>query len=76
MLAMQEGVDTEQIIAVGDGPVSSKMLSAAGMSIAFDQPGSVDDVQSGRISSRSLASVFYLLGVTGRDYRELNRPVL
>jgi phosphoserine phosphatase len=71
MLAMQEGVDAEQVVAVGDGPVSSKMLSVAGMSIAFDQPDSVEGVQTGRISSKSLASVFYLLGVTGRDFREL-----
>jgi phosphoserine phosphatase len=74
MLAMQEGVDAEQVVAVGDGPVSSKMLSAAGMSVAFDQPDSVEGVQSGRISSKSLASVFYLLGVTGRDFRELLEP--
>lgn len=71
MLAMQEGVDAEQVVAVGDGPVSSKMLSVAGMSVAFDQPDSVDGLQTGRISSKSLASVFYLLGVTGRDFREL-----
>jgi phosphoserine phosphatase len=71
MLAMQEGVDREQVIAVGDGPVSSKMLSAAGMSIAFDQPESLDSLHTGRISNKSLASVFYLLGVTGRDFREL-----
>lgn len=71
MLAMQEGVDAEQVVAVGDGPVSSKMLSVAGMSVAFDQPDSVEGVQTGRISSKSLASVFYLLGVTGRDFREL-----
>jgi phosphoserine phosphatase len=73
MLAMQEGVEAEQVIAVGDGPVSTKMLAAAGMSIAFDQPGSVQDLQTGRISSKSLAGVFYLLGVTGRDFRELGR---
>lgn len=64
MLAMQERIDTEQIVVVGDGPVSSKMLASAGMSIAFDQPGATDDMRSGHISSRSLASVLYLLGVT------------
>lgn len=73
MLAMQERIDTEQIVAVGDGPVSSKMLASAGMSIAFDQPGATNDVHSGFISSRSLASVLYLLGVTGQDYRVVTR---
>ncbi|PXF45304.1 Phosphoserine phosphatase SerB2 [Gracilariopsis chorda] len=69
MLAMQERIDTEQIIAVGDGPVSSKMLASVGMSIAFDQPDAVDAVHSGRIGSKSLASVLYLLGVSGHDFR-------
>lgn len=65
MLAMQERVTTDQIVAVGDGPVSSQMLASAGMSIAFDQPGATDNVQNGHISTRSLASVLYLLGVAG-----------
>lgn len=71
MLAMQERIDMEQIIAVGDGPVSAKMLGAAGMSVAFDQPNATDDVKSGRIASKSLASVLYLLGVTGDDFRRV-----
>lgn len=71
MLAMQQGIDAEQIVAVGDGPVSSKMLSAAGTSVAFDQPGSVGIAKTGQISSKSLAGVLYLLGVTGREFREL-----
>lgn len=71
MLAMQERIDMEQIIAVGDGPVSAKMLAAAGMSVAFDQPDATDDVRSGRIASKSLASVLYLLGVTGHDFRRV-----
>ncbi|CAN8073526.1 unnamed protein product [Agarophyton chilense] len=69
MLAMQERIDTEQIIAVGDGPVSAKMLESVGLSIAFDQPDALDSVQSGRIGSKSLASVLYLLGVSGHDFR-------
>lgn len=71
MLAMQERIHVEQIVAVGDGPVSSKMLSVAGMSIAFDQPDATNEVHSGRIASKSLASVLYLLGVTGYDFRRV-----
>uniref|UniRef100_A0A7S2ZSY7 phosphoserine phosphatase n=1 Tax=Rhodosorus marinus TaxID=101924 RepID=A0A7S2ZSY7_9RHOD len=37
MLLMHEKITTEQVIAVGDGPVSSKMLSHAGLAVAFDQ---------------------------------------
>lgn len=64
MLAMQERVGTEQVVAVGDGPVSAEMLASAGMSITFDQPGSTNLNSSGIISSRSLESVLYLLGIT------------
>lgn len=71
MLAMQERIDVEQIIAVGDGPVSLKMLECAGMSIAYDQPDATDNVHSGRIRSKSLAGVLYLLGVSGDDFRRV-----
>ena len=73
MLAMQERIDIEQIIAIGDGPVSSEMLSSAGMSIAFDQQDATNDVRSGRISSKSLASVLFLLGIGGNDFRRVTR---
>lgn len=75
MLAMQERIDMEQVVAVGDGPVSAKMLAAAGMSIAFDQPDATDDVRSGRIASKSLASVLYLLGVAGDDIKHIRQGV-
>lgn len=75
MLAMQERIDMEQVVAVGDGPASAKMLAAAGLSIAFDQPDATDDVRSGRIASKSLASVLYLLGVAGDDFKRVTQEV-
>lgn len=71
MLAMQERVDMEQVVAVGDGAVSAKMLGCVGMSIAFDQPDAIDQVSSARISSKTLASVLYLLGVPGHDLAQV-----
>lgn len=71
MLAMQERIQMEQVIVVGDGPVSAKMLAVAGMSVAFDQPVSTDDVRGGRIASKSLMGVLYLLGVGGVDLRDV-----
>lgn len=73
MLAMEERVELEQIVAVGDGPVSSKMLASVGMSIAFDQPEETGDVHSGLIASKSLASVLYLLGVGGKDFKTVTK---
>lgn len=69
MLAMQEKVGMEQVVVVGDGPVSAQMLECAGLSIAFDQPEDAGAAQSGHISSKSLTSVLYLLGVTPHDLR-------
>lgn len=65
MLAMQERIGVEQMIVIADGPVSAKMLQIAGLSIAFDQPGATSEVRTGRIASKSLASVLYLLGLAG-----------
>lgn len=75
MLAMQEGVGMDQVIAVGDGPVSSKMLAEAGMGIAFDQPPTFEmaDALCGRIASKSLVSVLYLVGITGHHFRSVAR---
>lgn len=73
-LAMQERVSVDQVVAIGDGPVSAAMLGAAGLAIAFDQPGAVAAAGGGgrgggRIASKSLASVLYLMGMGGADVR-------
>ncbi|KAJ8902514.1 hypothetical protein NDN08_006917 [Rhodosorus marinus] len=72
MLLMHEKITTEQVIAVGDGPVSSKMLSHAGLAVAFDQPEAVDGLVYGRIHSRSLTSVLYLLGISQDDIQSMS----
>lgn len=73
MLAMQERIQMEQVIAVGDGPVSAEMLAVAGMGVAFDQPVSTGEIRGGRIASKSLIGVLYLLGVRGKDLRQVIR---
>lgn len=67
MLATQERLETEQIVAVENGPVTTRMFTSASLSIAFDQPEATSDVRNGFISSRSLASVLCMFGATGRD---------
>ncbi|KAK4535651.1 hypothetical protein CDCA_CDCA05G1676 [Cyanidium caldarium] len=70
MLCMQEHLDREQVIAVGDGPVSARMLELAGLSIAFEQPEARDAADTdGKIQSKSLASILFLLGISERDMR-------
>ena len=73
MLAMREQLSPEQIIAVGDGPVSAKMLDSAGLSIAFEQPGARDGTNiGGKIQSKSLTSILFLLGIHERDLRSFS----
>lgn len=62
MLAMQERVGLEQVVAVGDGPVSARMLRCAGMAVGFDQVDAVRAVRSGRIGSKSLRGLLYMVG--------------
>lgn len=74
MLTMQERIGLEQVIAVGDGPVSLEMLSLAGMAISVDQPDATDMVEVGaHLCGKSLITVLYLLGIRGRDALEMSR---
>eukprot|EP00871_Galdieria_phlegrea_P004283 jgi/Galph1/4856/GphlegSOOS_G3567.1 len=67
MLTMQERIGLDQVIAVGDGPVSLEMLYQAGMAISVDQPEATNLEVGAHICGKSLMSVLYLLGIRGRD---------
>jgi phosphoserine phosphatase len=73
MLTMQERISLEQVIAVGDGPVSLEMLSLAGMAISVDQPEATDIKVGAHLCGKSLMTVLYLLGIRGRDALEMSR---
>ncbi|GJD10357.1 Phosphoserine phosphatase [Galdieria sulphuraria] len=73
MLTMQERIGLEQVIAVGDGPVSLEMLSLAGMAISVDQPDATDLEVGAHLCGKSLMTVLYLLGIRGRDALEMSR---
>ncbi|GJQ13899.1 hypothetical protein GpartN1_g5690.t1 [Galdieria partita] len=73
MLTMQERIGLDQVIAVGDGPVSSEMLSLAGMAISVDQPDATDMEVGAHLCGKSLMTVLYLLGIRGRDALEMSQ---
>ncbi len=72
-IAAREGLDLEQVIAVGDGANDLPMLSIAGLGIAFRAKPLVKQNAKQSISTLGLDGILYLLGVRDRDSEELVR---
>jgi len=66
-IAQKEGVNLEQVIAVGDGANDLPMLSIAGLGIAFRAKPLVKANAKQSISTLGLDGILYLLGVRDRD---------
>ncbi|RLQ23518.1 phosphoserine phosphatase SerB [Seongchinamella sediminis] len=66
-LADDEGIDLQQVIAVGDGANDLPMLSAAGLGIAFRAKPLVKQSAEQSISTLGLDAILYLLGFSDRD---------
>ncbi|MGC1507822.1 phosphoserine phosphatase SerB [Ketobacter sp. MCCC 1A13808] len=70
-LAEKEGLDLQQVIAVGDGANDLPMLNLAGLGIAFRAKPVVKENAEHSISELGLDGILYLLGVRDRDSEEL-----
>lgn len=68
MLAQQEGIALEQVIAVGDGANDLPMLNVAGLGIAFRAKPLVKASAEHAISTLGLDAILYLLGLRDRDH--------
>lgn len=62
--AQRDGVDPDQVVAVGDGANDLDMLAAAGLGIAFCAKPAVRAAADATISVRRLDLVLHLLGFT------------
>lgn len=66
-IAEQEGINLEQVIAVGDGANDLPMLSIAGLGIAFRAKPLVKAEAKQSISNLGLDAILYLIGFRDRD---------
>ncbi len=65
-IAAREGIDLQQVIAVGDGANDLPMLRIAGLGIAFRAKPLVKQSAEQAISTLGLDGILYLLGISDR----------
>lgn len=66
-LAQKEGIDLQQVIAVGDGANDLPMLGIAGLGIAFHAKPKVKAGARQSISTLGLDAILYLIGFRERE---------
>ena len=71
LLAQQEGVPLDQVIAIGDGANDMQMLNKAGLGIAFNAKAFTKAMVGTHITHKSMDSILYLLGITDHEIKQM-----
>lgn len=71
-ISEMEKISLDQVIAVGDGANDLPMLEKAGLGVAFKAKPRVREQANYSISSKPLDSIFYLLGITEKDFHTIS----
>jgi phosphoserine phosphatase len=71
VIAQQEKIVLDQVIAVGDGANDLLMLEKAGLGIAFNAKPVVREKADLAINQKNMKSILYLLGLSEREVSEL-----
>jgi phosphoserine phosphatase len=74
MLAQQEKINLEQVVAIGDGANDLQMLAKAGLGIAFHAKEVVKKSADHTMSHGPMTSILTFLGISERDIRHLGGP--
>ncbi len=69
-IATQEGLDLNQVIAVGDGANDLPMLGLAGLGIAFHAKPIVREGAGQAISNLGLDAILYFMGIRDRETKD------
>jgi phosphoserine phosphatase len=67
VIAQQEKIELDQVIAIGDGANDLLMLEKAGLGIAFNAKPTVREKADLSLGQKNLRSVLYLLGLSERE---------
>jgi phosphoserine phosphatase len=73
-LAAREGIQLQQVVAVGDGANDLPMLEVAGLGIAFHAKPKVRASAGQSISTGGLDGILYLIGFRDREIRNTSTP--
>ena len=70
LIAQQENISLEQVVAIGDGANDLPMLAAAGLGIAFHAKDVVRKEAQQHLSHGPMTSILYFLGIPGPKITE------
>lgn len=75
VIAQQEEISLDQVIAIGDGANDILMLKRAGLGIAFNAKEITRAQADTALTKKSMTSILYLLGITDNEIQAMGYKV-